>query len=105
MSVHVVCIPSEAVKSCGELGSGSLNRRFRDSCKTTSCSYCVCLKRDDRLVRHSGQGVLVCDRSLKRSFESKHLGLNCDNGQSHIYRYSNDSELVPYTSLPQVEVA
>jgi hypothetical protein len=93
-----VFIAASEVLVRGELGTGSLRRRFFDAPKLKNCSYCACQ------VRHANVNDGVrCDQLQRTVIESKQIGLNCKEGLSHIYRYADDAELVPYREITQLE--
>ncbi len=96
MTTYPIFILSADVKSRGETGTSALKMRFRDASKIAPCSYCECLTRNTK-------GRLFCDPILRLTIETKQIGLNCAFGANHIYRYSDDPELVPYGRISQVD--
>ena len=51
MSSYPIAIEASVVRTRGELGTGALKMKFRDTKKLISCSYCACLNRQHQVMQ------------------------------------------------------
>lgn len=60
-----------------------------------NCSYCVCCT---ELASIDEKDILFdCDKLSRRMIEKKQDGLDCNNGEKHVYRnIARDPSIIPY---------
>ena len=102
MSSYPIAIAASVVLTRGELGSGVLLMKYRDTKKLSGCSYCACLSRSAGDAG-SASGPVFCDTIQKAAIEGNQIGLNCQKGKAHIYLYSDDPQIIPHTPIVQME--
>ena len=99
---YPIAIKTSVVRTRGELGTGALKMKFRDTKKLSGCSYCACLSRSAGDAG-SESGSVFCDTIQKAAIEGNQIGLNCQKGKAHIYLYSDDPQVIPHTPITQME--